>query len=187
MRSHETAYAAGHKERMRRMDRSVSFGYEKSHAIARSVRTPVTCRGLPKSRFAGYVRFPRPKPAQRCEIFLCFRECAGPWECPDTLPARTQTVSWIQVSIQMLRADTSARAISEPAVPLGVACLCRVPEFSRFCPIGVAASRARGLSTPVCPSLDSLSPNRTASCQSPVQRRQVTAPNGSRSARVGCR
>lgn len=82
-----------------------------------------------------------------------------------------------------------------PTPPLGLsaiagprlACLASAGEFSRFCPIGVAQSRARGLSTPVCPSLDSLSPNRTASCRSPVQRRQVKAPNGSRSARAGCR
>jgi len=32
------------------------------------------------------------------------------------LPARTRTVSWIEDSIQMLRDDASARAISEPAV-----------------------------------------------------------------------
>jgi hypothetical protein len=68
MRSHETACAAGHRERMRRMDRSASFGYE-SHGIAPPVRTPVTRRGLPKSRFAGYVRFPLPKPASDARYF----------------------------------------------------------------------------------------------------------------------
>ena len=171
---------------MRRMGRSVSFGHEfapprAGGAHARHVQGLIEVQ----------VRSPRPIPetetSQRYEIFLCFRECASPWECSDMLPARTRTVSRIRGSIQMLRADASARAIKEPEVPLGVPCLCRVLEFSRFCPICVAESRARGLSTQVCPSLDSLSPNRTASCRSPVQRRQVKAPNGSQSARVGRR
>jgi|SRR6516225_6629334 hypothetical protein len=119
---------------MRRMGRSVSFGHEfapprAGGAHARHVQGLIEVQ----------VRSPRPIPetetSQRYEIFLCFRECASPWECSDMLPARTRTVSRIRGSIQMLRADASARAIKEPEVPLGVPCLCRVLEFSRFCPI----------------------------------------------------
>ena len=83
----------------------------KSRGLLGSVRTP-DMQGLTEVR----VRSPRPIPAtetrQQCEIFLCFRECASPWECSDLLPARIRTVSWIQGSIQMLRADASAQAIS---------------------------------------------------------------------------
>jgi hypothetical protein len=91
---------------MRRMGRSVSFGYE----IARRGAVGAHARhaqGLTEVQ----VLSPRPIPAtetgQRCEIFLCFRECASPWEGSDMLPARTRTVSY-QGSIQTFRADASA-------------------------------------------------------------------------------
>ena len=137
------------------------------------------------------VRSARPIPATetspRCEIFLCFRECATPWECSDMLPARTRTGNWTKVPDRCCGPTPPLRLSASPGSRL--ACLASAvfrssPDFGPIC---VAESPARGLSTQVCPSLDSLSPNRTGSCQSPVQRRQVKAPNGSRSARVGRR